>query len=66
MFRCTGADHNQLYKATYDHEGDETYDECDPNLIVSRPARSDSTPKIHYGNIWQRGDKAWHHQGRDI
>jgi len=40
-----------LFEATYDHEGNETCNECDPKLIVQRPAREDFTPRIHYGNI---------------
>jgi nucleoside phosphorylase len=50
-YRYQGADHDQLFEATYDHEGDETCDDCDPKLIVQRPAREDSAPRIHYGNI---------------
>jgi nucleoside phosphorylase len=50
-YRYQGADRDQLFEATYDHEGDETCDGCDPKLIVQRPARKDSAPRIHYGNI---------------
>jgi nucleoside phosphorylase len=50
-YRYQGADHDQLFEATYDHEGDETCDGCDPKLVVQRPAREDFTPRIHYGNI---------------
>jgi nucleoside phosphorylase len=50
-YRYQGADHDQLFEATYDHKGDEACDECDPKSIVRRGPRSDSTPKIHYGNI---------------
>jgi nucleoside phosphorylase len=49
--RYQGADRDQLFEPTYDHEGDETCEGCDPKLVVQRPAREDLTPRIHYGNI---------------
>jgi nucleoside phosphorylase len=64
-YRYQGADHDQLFKATYDHEGDETCNDCDPNLIVPRPARSNSTPKIHYGNIASGNEVMKHGTTRD-
>ena len=60
-----GADHDKLFEATYDHEGDETCDKCDPKLIVQRPARNDSTPKIHYGNIASGNEVIKHGTTRD-
>ena len=60
-----GADHDQLFEATYDHEGDEMCDGCDPKLIVQRPARSDFTPKIHYGNIASSNEAMKHGTTRD-
>jgi nucleoside phosphorylase len=60
-----GADHDQLFEATYDHEGDETCDECDPKLIVQRPARNDSAPRIHYGNIASGNEVMKHGTTRD-
>jgi len=65
-YRHQGADQDQLFKATYDHEGDETCDECDPNSIVWRRARSDSTPKIHYGNIASGNEVMKHGTTRDV
>ena len=59
-YRYQGADHDQLFEATYDHEGDETCDDCDPKLIVRRPARENSAPRIHYGNI-ASGNKVMKH-----
>jgi nucleoside phosphorylase len=59
------ADHDQLFEATYDHEGDETCDECDPTLIMQRPAREDSTPRIHYGNIASGNEVIKHGTTRD-
>jgi nucleoside phosphorylase len=64
-YRHQGADHDQLFKATYDHEGDETCDECDHKFIVQRPARKDSTPKIHYGNIASGNEVMKHGTTRD-
>jgi nucleoside phosphorylase len=59
-YRYQGADHDQLFDAKYDHEGDETCDGCDPKLVVQRLAREDSTPRIHYGNI-ASGNKVMKH-----
>jgi hypothetical protein len=66
-YRYQGAEHDQLFMSTYDHKGDETCEECDANLIIQRPARRDSTPKIHYSNIasGKRGDETWYHSGQD-
>jgi nucleoside phosphorylase len=50
-YRYQGADQDELFEAAYDHEGDETCDECDSKFVVKRPARDDFTPRIHYGNI---------------
>jgi nucleoside phosphorylase len=55
-----GADHDHLFEATYDHEGDETCDGCDSEFIGQRPARNGSTPRIHYGNI-ASGNEAMKH-----
>ena len=64
-YRYQGEDHDQLFEATYDHEGDETCDECDLKLIVRRPAREDSTPRIHYGNIASGNEVMKHGTTRD-
>jgi nucleoside phosphorylase len=60
-----GPDHDQLFEATYDHEGHETCDECDPKLIVQRLVRDDSTPRIHYGNIASGNEVMKHGTTRD-
>ena len=65
IYRYQGADHDQLFKATYDHEGDETCDGCDPKLIVQRPARENSTPRIHYGNVASGNEVMKHGATRD-
>ena len=51
IFRYQGAEHDKLFDAAYDHEGGETCEECNAKMLVQRPARKDSAPKIHYGNI---------------
>ena len=65
VYRYQGAEHDQLFIATYDHKGDETCEECDANLIIRRPARRDSTPKIHYGNIASGNEVMKHGITRD-
>jgi len=51
-FGYQGAQHDKLFEATYDHEGDEACDRCDSDRIVERlPARTSLAPRIHYGNI---------------
>lgn len=64
-YRYQGADRDQLFEATYDHEGDETCHGCDPKLAVQRPAREDSTPRIHYGNIASGNEVMKHGTTRD-
>ncbi len=64
-YRYQGAEHDQLFEARYDHEGDETCEECDNRLLVQRPARKDSTPKIHYGNIASGNEVMKHGVTRD-
>jgi nucleoside phosphorylase len=50
-FGYPGADQDQLFQAAYGHEGDETCDQCNIEKVVARPSRTDSAPRIHYGNI---------------
>jgi nucleoside phosphorylase len=50
-FGYPGADQDQLFQATFGHEGGETCDQCDIQKMVARPSRTDSAPRIHYGNI---------------
>lgn len=50
-FRYQGAEQDQLFEAAYDHEGDETCDQCDVKKVVVRLPRTNSAPRIHYGNI---------------
>ncbi|RDW58733.1 hypothetical protein BP6252_13209 [Coleophoma cylindrospora] len=64
-YRYQGADYDQLFEATYDHEGHETCDECDPMRTVQRNARDDSTPKIHFGNIASGNEVLKHGITRD-
>jgi len=47
-FGYQGAEHDRLFEATYDHEGDEACDQCDIDRIVKRlPARTSLAPRIH-------------------
>jgi nucleoside phosphorylase len=64
-YRYQGADHDQLFEATYDHEGDETCNKCDPKLVVQRPVREGFAPKIHYGNIASGNEVMKHGITRD-
>ena len=42
---------DQLFRPAYAHQPSATCDRCDPAQTVSRPARSDHGPRIHYGTI---------------
>jgi nucleoside phosphorylase len=64
-YRYQGEDQDQLFEATYDHEGDETCDDCDTKLIVRRPARKNPAPRIHYGNIASGNEVMKHGTTRD-
>lgn len=47
-----GLQHDQLFKAEYDHRpGEDTCTKCDPLQTVCRSIRSDSVPGVHYGLI---------------
>jgi nucleoside phosphorylase len=65
IYRHQGPECDQLFEATYDHEGDETCEKCDARLIVQRPARKDSIPRIHYGNIASGNEVMKHGITRD-
>jgi len=64
-YQYQGIENDQLFEATYDHEGDETCDSCDAKLIVRRTARKDSTPRIHYGSIASGNEVMKHGITRD-
>ena len=42
---------DQLFLSSYAHQSGATCNQCDPSQTVSRPARSDHEPRIHYGTI---------------
>jgi len=47
-----GTENDILFKADYDHVGDDTScDQCDKSMLVSRPKRDETLPDIHYGTI---------------
>jgi nucleoside phosphorylase len=64
-YKYQGAEHDQLFKATYDHVSGETCECCDTESIVPRPPREDSTPAIHYGNIASGNQVMKHGATRD-
>lgn len=65
VYRYQGVEHDQLFEATYDHEGDETCEECDTERIITRPSRDNSAPQIHYGNIASGNEVMKHGTTRD-
>ena len=46
-----GFEHDQLFKASYEHRGGRDCRGCHPNQEVLRNARDSADPKIHYGII---------------
>jgi nucleoside phosphorylase len=47
-----GAENDVLFKAEYDHVGDDTScDQCDKSMLVLRPRRDETLPDVHYGTI---------------
>lgn len=47
-----GSDQDMLFQSDYDHVGaDETCIHCENGMLVSRPARESTRPRIHYGTI---------------
>ncbi|KAH8684468.1 putative kinesin [Tricladium varicosporioides] len=64
-YQYPGADRDQLFKATYEHERDETCETCDTKSILQRLPRENSSPKIHYGNIASGSEVMKHGVTRD-
>jgi nucleoside phosphorylase len=50
-YSCPGVEHDQLFKATYNHKGGKTCRLCDQKEVVERVSRKDPAPRIHYGTI---------------
>ena len=48
---CPGIEQDQLFEATYSHEGGKTCQKCNRGKVVVRDIRTSSAPKIHYGTI---------------
>jgi nucleoside phosphorylase len=44
-------DEDNLFFATYVHEGEKSCEDCDKIHLRHRPRRTDPTPKVHYGAI---------------
>jgi nucleoside phosphorylase len=51
QYKYQGEKYDQLFKATYDHEGGITCRNCDQTKLVERLPRDDTDPEIHYGTI---------------
>ncbi|KAH8681067.1 violaceus kinesin [Xylariales sp. PMI_506] len=60
-----GAEHDQLFDASYDHTSDETCDACDRARMVVRPHRTNLEPVIHYGTIASGNEVIKHGETRD-
>jgi len=54
-----------LFDATYNHEGDKTFNKYNATFIIQRSAREDSNPRIHYRNIASGNEVIKHKATRD-
>lgn len=45
------SEQDQLFEATYSHEGGDTCQKCNRDKAVERDMRRSTAPKIHYGTI---------------
>lgn len=50
-FIYQGSEHDQLFKASYEHSGGGDCHDCDPNEKIQRGPRDSTNPVIHYGII---------------
>jgi len=46
-----GIKHDQLFQATYNHEGGKTCQLCNQSMVVERVPRKKLVPRVHYGTI---------------
>jgi nucleoside phosphorylase len=46
-----GTEQDQLFEASYNHEGEKSCQLCDRKRVVKRALRENTTPIIHYGTI---------------
>jgi nucleoside phosphorylase/roadblock/LC7 domain-containing protein len=46
-----GMEQDQLFEASYNHEGEKSCQLCDRKKVVKRALRKNTTPRIHYGTI---------------
>ena len=61
-----GQQHDQLFKAEYDHIGpDDTCNDCDVTQLVDRTPRAGNDPMIHYGLVASGNQVMKHGQTRD-
>jgi nucleoside phosphorylase len=57
---------DKLFEATYEHiEHEATCERCDSTKLVSRPARPETDPAIHYGTIASSNQVMKHGETRD-
>jgi len=48
---CLGIEHDQLFEATYNHEGRKNCQWCNQSKVVEHSVRKNSAPRIHYSTI---------------
>lgn len=46
-----GTEQDQLFEASYNHEGERSCQLCNQKKVVKRALRKNTTPRIHYGTI---------------
>ena len=50
-YSCPGAEQDQLFRSSYNHQGGTTCSRCDGLEVVERRRRANTSPYIHYGTI---------------
>jgi nucleoside phosphorylase len=50
-YKYPGAEHDNLFKATYPHQHGKSCASCDTGQLVRRKGRPNNEPQIHYGTI---------------
>jgi nucleoside phosphorylase len=61
-----GTENDLLFKAEYDHVGEDAIcGQCDKSMLVSRPRRDQTAPNIHYGTIASGNQVMRHGQTRE-
>jgi nucleoside phosphorylase len=60
-----GIEHDQLFEATYNHEGGKTCQRCNQSKVVERAPRKNLAPRIHYGTIGSANEIIKNSETRD-